>query len=304
MKIAITLGDPAGIGPEIILKALSSVGKKDTFIFGSKKILKKTARDLHLESYYRKIKDLIVDCIKDYSFQYGKPNTRTGRMALASINAALKFNPDILITPPIVKDAIRNSIPEFIGHTEYLGEFFCVKNFAMIGFSGNYRLMFLTTHIPLRSVFRFITAKNISKKLELFNWGLKKYFSIPRPHIGVCAVNPHGFEFSQGEEEKIKEGIKMTKEVSADGPYPADTIFNRNFDGYLTVYHDQAMIFLKSKRDGLNWTLGLPIVRLSPLYGAALDIAGKNIARYSGLVNAIKEGIRLYQRGKRYDKKI
>jgi len=305
MRIGISLGDPAGIGPEIILKALPLLGPlKNLFIFGNKKLLKKTSHDLHLEGHYQRIKDWIIDCVEYHQFQYGKPDAQTGQIALASLRSALASNLDILITPPIVKDAIKRSIPHFIGHTEYLAHFYGIKEFAMVGYYKNYRLMFLTTHLPLRKVFRYINQQHISKKLTLFHQGLKKYFAIALPRIGVCAINPHGFEFSLGEEERIKQGIIAAgvKGILAEGPYPADTIFKRGFDGILTIYHDQAMIFLKSKKDGLNFTLGLPIIRLSPLYGAALDIAGKNIAEYSGIITAIKQGIKLYQRRKRYEK--
>lgn len=138
----------------------------------------------------------------------------------------------------------------------------------------------------------------------LFEYGLKRYFNIPHPSIAVSALNPHGYEFSAGEDELITQAVTIArqKEIDVQGPFPADTLFNRTHDGFLTMYHDQAMIYLKSKKNGLNFTLGLPIIRLSPLYGAALDIAGKGVAEESGLETAIKTGILLYKHARRHEK--
>jgi len=287
MKIGITLGDPSGIGPEIILKAVPQFkNQTNLFIFGNKNILERTAHDLGILERYELIEKDIVDCVKNTKFHYGKPTKETGRAAMQSIDGALKYGVDIVVTPPIVKDAIRSLIPDFIGHTEYLAKYFRVKNFAMVGLWRNKRIMLLTTHVPLRRVAKKITPSNVAQKITLLAQGLKKYFGNRKPSIGVSAFNPHAFEFSLGEDEKIRQGIVMAqrKKINVKGPYPADTLFNRDFDGFLTVYHDQAMVYLKSKKNGLNFTLGLPIIRLSPLYGAALDIAGKNRAEYSGRV--------------------
>lgn len=306
MRIGITLGDPAGIGPEIILKASSKIKNlKHILIFGNKNILKKTAFDLHLLNHYNIIEDNIIDCVENLKFQYGKPTEKTARVSMQSIDTALQHDLDILITTPIVKDVIRRIIPDFIGHTEYLAHFFHIKNFGMLGLAKQKRMMLLTTHVPLRHIFKIITPKAIVQKIALFNWGLKKYFGIENPCIGVCSLNPHAFEFSLGEEEKIKKGIAMAANTGINvlGPFPGDSIFNRTFDGFLAMYHDQAMIYLKSRKDGLNFTLGLPIVRLTPLYGAALDIAGRNKAEVSGFITAIREGIKIFKNARRYEKR-
>lgn len=306
MRIGITLGDPAGIGPEIILKAVPHItDRKNIVIFGNKHMFKKTARDLHLIARYKKIEPNIIDCVANVRFQYGKPTKKTARTALQSIDTALKNKCDILITAPIVKYVMKRIVPDFIGHTEYLAHFFHVKNFGMLGLWKQKRILLLTTHVPLRHIFKIITPKAIAKKIVLLDWGLRKYFGIRKPSIGVCSLNPHAFEFSLGEEERIKEGIDGARNrgINAFGPYPADTLFSRTFDGYLTIYHDQAMIYLKSKTDGLNFTLGLPIVRLSPLYGAALDIAGRNVAEVSGFKTAIKESIKMFKQARKYEAK-
>ncbi len=305
MKIGITLGDPSGIGPEIVIKGVSQISNnKNLSIFGSKTILKKTAKDLRLLSKYHKIENTVIDCVNSVRFQYGRPTKETGQAAIHSIDCALKNEVDILITPPIVKDVIRYTIPGFSGHTEYFARFFRTKKIAMVGLWRMKRIMLLTTHLPLRSVFKKINRNNIFQKIVLLEKGLQKYFGIRKPSIGVSAFNPHSFEFSMGEDEKIEEGIRMAqrKKINAKGPYPTDSLFNRDFDGYLTMYHDQAMIYLKSKKNGLNFTFGLPIIRLSPLYGAALDIAGKNMADVSGLVAAVNQGVIIFKNARKYEK--
>ncbi|UCG91534.1 MAG: 4-hydroxythreonine-4-phosphate dehydrogenase PdxA [candidate division WOR-3 bacterium] len=306
MRIGITLGDPAGIGPEIILKALPKIkDRQNILVFGNRSVLKKTARDFRLIVHYKKIEKNIVDCVDYVKFQYGKPTDKTARIAMQSIDTALQHGCDILVTAPVVKSVIKCAIPDFIGHTEYLAHFFRVKDFGMLGLWKDKRILLLTTHVPLRHIFKMITPKAITKKIVLLDWGLKKYFGIRAPSIGVCSLNPHAFEFSLGEDERIKEGIDLarTRGLNALGPFPADTLFSHIFDGYLTIYHDQAMIYLKSKKNGLNFTLGLPIVRLSPLYGAALDIAGKNVAEVSGFITAIKEGIKIFKQARNYEAK-
>jgi 4-hydroxythreonine-4-phosphate dehydrogenase len=304
MKIGITLGDPAGIGPEIVLKALSIITqRKNIAVFGSRDILRATARDLRLMTHYNNIKDNIIDCVGRTDFRYGRPTAKTGRAAMASIDAALQSGIDILITPPIVKEVIKLRYADFVGHTEYCAHFYGVKQVGMVGLWRDKRIMLLTTHMPLRHIFESITPQSILRAIIFFEHGLKKYFNITNPTIAVCALNPHAFEFSLGEDEKIEKGILRARKkgIRAEGPFPADSIFNRRYDGFLALYHDQAMIYLKSKKDGLNVTLGLPIIRLSPLYGAALDIAGKNKAEVSGLTTAIKTGIHIYRNVKRYE---
>lgn len=301
MKIAVTIGDPSGIGPELILKSLPRFLKYKPLIYGSRQILKTTAQTLELVKNFRLVKDFITDTGSDIKFQFGKPNQKTGKIALDSIKSALEDKPDILITSPIVKSVIKEFQKDFVGHTEYLAEYFNKKNFAMVGIIREKRIMFLTTHLPIADVPGAIKKDKIYKKLLLFDYGLRRYFGIINPRIGVSTLNPHGYEFSYGEEKIIEQGIRLARKkgLNAFGPYPADSLFNKDFDGFFVMYHDQGFIYLKSERGGVNWTLGLPVIRLSPLYGAALDIAGKNIADSAGMVNAIKIGIIMNIKGGR-----
>jgi 4-hydroxy-L-threonine phosphate dehydrogenase PdxA len=305
MRIAITLGDPAGIGPELILRCAPAIAKlRSCVIYGNHAILKKTSQDLKLQQSFKTLQHMIADCTRSLHFCYGKPTKTTGMIAMTSIDRALASEPDILITPPIVKAVIQQSKPGFTGHTEYFARYYRVKRFAMVGLWKKKRIMLLTTHLPLRKVFRFITPETITAKIDLLAWGLKKYFTIRDPSIGVSALNPHGLEFSAGEDERIGAAVARARKagIDAHGPFPADSLFNRRYDGLLTMFHDQAMIYLKSKICGLNFTLGLPIIRVSPLYGAALDIAGRGIAESSGLETAIKMSILLYKNARKYEK--
>lgn len=299
MKIAVTMGDPAGIGPEIILKALPRLAKlKDLSIYASPRILERTARDLGLVKQYQAIRKHVVDCGGPAAFRYGAPDRGTGRAALRSLDRALAARPDILVTAPIVKDAVRRMRPEFTGHTEYLARFYGVRRFGMLGLAGRKRILLVTTHLPLARVCRQVTARRVLDKLILLDRELRRYFTTAAPAIAVSAVNPHAFEFSRGEDERIRRAVLQARQrgIDAAGPFPADSLFNRRYDGFLAMYHDQAMIYLKSRPGGLNVTLGLPVIRLSPLHGAALDIAGQNRARASGLAAAVRTGIGMYCR--------
>jgi 4-hydroxy-L-threonine phosphate dehydrogenase PdxA len=304
VKIGITIGDPAGIGPEMVLRALPRFrGKKSLFVYGNRVMLKKAAQDLHLRSNYKAIEPVIVDATDNISFEYGRSTKKTARIALQSIHAAMESGAEIIITAPIVKATMRLICRNFIGHTEHFAQFFGVRDYAMVGLWKNKRIMLLTIHVPLRRVFRQIDAGKVARKIVFFDHGLRRYFGIQDPAIGVAAVNPHAFEFSLGEDEKIGQAIRLArrKGVQASGPYPADTLFKRQFDGYIAVYHDQAMVYLKSKKDGLNFTMGLPIARLSPLCGAALDIAGQRRAEISGFVAALKTGKIIQKNMRKYN---
>jgi 4-hydroxy-L-threonine phosphate dehydrogenase PdxA len=307
MKFAITIGDPSGIGPEMILKAVPRLRDPGEYsIFGSRQILEKTARDLRVVSSYRHIEPHIVDVIGRMDFEYGRSTRRTARAALQSIQAALESGADIIVTAPIVKATLKKIEPGFIGHTEYFAGFFSVRDYAMTGLWRDKRIMLLTAHLPLRQVFKTINAGVIAERICFFEEGLKRYFGVDNPEIGVSAVNPHAFEFSTGEDEEIRAGIVRAAKrgVRVSGPHSGDALFGRKFDGFVAIYHDQAMVYLKSKRDGLNFTLGLPVVRLSPLCGAAADIAGKGCADVSGFVAAFSAGKRIYANMKRYQKRM
>ena len=307
MRVAITIGDPSGIGPELVLRTLPKLKHLgDCSVYGNRQILERTARDLHLLANYRMIRSRIIDMGGNGRFKYGMSTTSTARAALHSIQGALESGADIIITAPIVKKTMRSIVPGFIGHTEYFADFYDVKDYAMTGLWRKKRIMLLTIHVPLKHVFRQLKADKIAARIHFFQKGLSRYFGIENPEIGVSSLNPHAFEFSLGEDEEIRRGIIRAKRsgIIVSGPYAGDTLFNRIFDGYMAIYHDQAMVYLKSKKDGLNFTLGLPVIRLSPLCGSASDIAGKGCADISGFMAAFNTAKRLYTNMKKYEKRM
>ncbi len=300
--IVISMGDPAGIGPEITLKALKKVRKIHLVVIGSKKVFDKAAHRLQSSCNLKRIDSFeeyqqghaLLDTVKPFEFKFGKPDKNSSAMALESIDQAISFIKQGLarglVTAPISKEGLRFWRRGFIGHTEYLARRFNTRKYGMMGISGDKRVFFLTTHMPLRSVFKFVNKPNIIRSLKILHHGLKTIFRIKNPKIGVANLNPHGFEFSTGEDEKIVAGIRASKQlgIRAFGPLPGDAIFNQQFDGYLAMYHDQGMVYLKSRPDGVNFTLGLPFIRTSPLHGTAFDIAGRNQADAGFMIAAIK----------------
>ncbi|MDH4211604.1 MAG: 4-hydroxythreonine-4-phosphate dehydrogenase PdxA [candidate division WOR-3 bacterium] len=307
VRIGITIGDPSGIGPELVLRTIPKLKHPgDYSVYGNREILNRTARDLRLLGDFNELRSHIIDVSGNTRFKYGVSTASTARAALQSIKGALESGADIIITAPIVKQTMRRIVPGFIGHTEYFAGFFGVSDYAMTGLWRNKRIMLLTIHMPLRHVFRKLKAGTIADRICFFQKGIRRYFGIENPEIGVSALNPHAFEFSLGEDEEIRRGIMQArrKGVRVSGPYAGDTLYNRVFDGYVAIYHDQAMVYLKSKKDGLNFTLGLPVIRLSPLYGSASDIAGKGRADITGFMAAFKTAKRLYANLKKYEKRM
>ncbi len=304
------MGDPAGIGPEIICKATRKLVHINTVIIGSPWIFEKTCKQMGEKFRINVISSFneyqagtaLLDAVTPAKFKFGSPDEKSARMALQSLDQGIALIKrrliDGLVTSPIWKEGIRTFHRKFIGHTEYLAEIFKIKDYAMMGISGEKRILFLTTHIPLCTIFKCITVKNIVARLRLLKSGLEDIFLIKRPRIGVPNLNPHGQEFSAGEDEIIARAIKQAQNegIRAFGPFPADTLFKQKFDGFLAIYHDQGMIFLKSRPYGVNFTLGLPFIRTSPLHGTAFDIAGQNQASPASMIAAIKLTTRLARR--------
>ena len=251
MRVGITIGDPAGIGPEMVLRSVPKLkGLAQYSIFGNSEVLEKTARDLRLLRNYSAIKSNVLEVTENIRFEYGKSTKMTACVALQSIQSALEAGMDMIVTAPIVKATMRLVIPGFIGHTEYFARFFGVHDYGMTGIWQDKRIMLLTTHLPLRHVFRKLQVSNICEKIIFLERGLRRYFGIDRPGIAVSAVNPHSFEFSMGEDEEIREAILKAKKkgIEVSGPFPADTLFGRQFDGFIAIYHDQAMVYLNQRR--------------------------------------------------------
>lgn len=306
MKIGITIGDVNGVGPEVIIKALSNDKILEAFtpiIYGSSKVMsyhKNIVKDSQLQFHH--ISDAVkaaakkvnvLNCWEDnVNITIGKLTEEGGRYAKMAIEKAgqdLKDGHiDALVTAPINKAAMKLAKFEYPGHTEYFENLFGNQG-LMLMVSDNLRIGLATNHIPLSEVTSKITKELIVKKVKVFEESLKVDFGVDRPNIAVLGLNPHaGDEGTIGEqEEKIIRPaiIEMKKSgIIVSGPYPADGFFGsgnfKKFDGVLAMYHDQGLVALKSMTfgGGVNYTAGLKGIRTSPDHGTAYDIAGTNEA--------------------------
>ena len=315
-KVGISIGDINGVGPEIIMKALSDnriLLDCTPVIYGSSKVFSHFRKILNdLEFNYQSCKDasaavnrkinLVNVWDEEVVFETGQVTENGGKYALQSLDRATQDlaagKIDVLVTAPISKEAMAKSGFKFPGHTEYLADLSGEAEALMLMVSGALRVALVTTHIALKEVHSTLTKDKIVSKIKAFEASLKKDFGIIRPKIAVLGLNPHAGEngkMGQEEQELIAPAINQARaeQILAFGPYPADGFFGsrtRNeFDGILAMYHDQGLTAFKalSFEDGVNYTAGLPIVRTSPDHGTAFDIAGKNQASEHSLRNAI-----------------
>ncbi|MCS7259131.1 MAG: 4-hydroxythreonine-4-phosphate dehydrogenase PdxA [candidate division WOR-3 bacterium] len=306
--LGITIGDPAGIGPEVVLKSLSFLSQKSSpkiiknfIVIGNRKLLKQAYKKfINTHPAFNFDELFVADAFEDFSFNYGVVQKQCGVATMLQLNFAtylLKTKQiNAVITAPVSKEALRLAGFPFEGQTEYFAKEFGVENYGMLIWTEKVKIILVTIHMPLSDVSDLLTSQNIFQKILLLNHYLKTAENISRPRIGVLAFNPHGFEFTKGEEQKILSAIKkaQAKKINALGPIPADSAFLPNnkyrFDGYVAMYHDQGLLAAKliSWGGGVNLTWGLPFIRTSPLHGVAFDIAGKNIANINSMVNALK----------------
>ncbi len=298
-RIGITLGDVAGIGPEIVIKALEKMSRElnDLTIIGPLSILRATQMMLSRNFALPRVVDT-----GNFEFEFGKVQRSSGEAAITALEQGIKLIKDgaidALVTSPINKRAVQIVRPSFTGHSEFLAEASGVEDVLMIAHSPYSSFAFVTTHQPLASVPGMITTELVISKLRLYDDFLSKFHSRPA-RIAVLALNPHAGEFSRGEDDLIAEAIAKAREgrIDADGPFPADTmhLHMEEVDGFLCQYHDQGMIPAKllARGEGVNITWGLPFVRTSPLHGTAFDIAGKDKADPSSLIAAIRMAERL-----------
>lgn len=321
LVIGISLGDYNGIGPEVILKALqyNQLQKLCTpVIYGSMRILNRYRNLLNLKDWNlngaqtigqisHKLTNVIT-CWPDQNedIQPGQVTPEAGRAAFACLQRAvddLKDGKlDALVTAPINKYNIQSEEFTFPGHTEYLAQEFGVSDNLMFMVSETLRVGVVTGHVPLGQVRQNITRERISQKLTLMMQSLKQDFGIEKPKIAVLGLNPHaGEEGLLGNEEQdiIKPLLTelLNKGQLVFGPYPADGFFGtgsyRKFDAVLAMYHDQGLIPFKAIafEEGVNFTAGMSVVRTSPDHGTAYDIAGKDLADETSMLQAIYTAI-------------
>jgi 4-hydroxythreonine-4-phosphate dehydrogenase len=323
IKVGITIGDAAGIGPEIIMKTFSDdrLFKQFTpIVYGNPRVFSYYKKALELEKFqYSSVKNyynLNTNSLnifpvwnEEFSIVAGEPNAETGKYALKSIQAACEAlknkEIDVLVTAPINKNVIHSNEFPFAGHTEYLQDFFGAKDNLMFLVAEEIKIGLVTNHLPIQEVAKNITKDKIIRKINLMSQSLREDFRIEKPKIAVLGLNPHaGDNGLIGTEDKdiifpaVQEAKKQN--ILVFGPYPADGFFAahnyKNFDGILAMYHDQGLIPFKyiAGEDGVNFTAGLNIVRTSPDHGTAENIAGKGIANETSFRNAIYNAIDIY----------
>lgn len=321
LLIGITMGDPCGIGPEIILKSLHSptIRKSAQYvIIGNQRVFDLTARDLDLPVSYQKISHLPdkdsthpvslinIGNVNSGLMKQKKPTAEGGDLSvqcvIRGINLALSGHVDALVTAPICKEAIHLGGYGYPGHTEMLQIFSGVKRVVMLMVGGKLRVAFATTHIALKEVPQSITVDNILGTIIITDNHLKQFFGIKRPKLAVCGLNPHAGEegiFGDEERKVIIPAIERARKkgVDCDGPVSADTIYYKAIkngcDAVVALYHDQGAIPLKlhAFETGVNITLGIPFIRTSPDHGTAYDIAGKGVANPHSMMEAIKMAV-------------
>jgi 4-hydroxythreonine-4-phosphate dehydrogenase len=300
--LGITVGDPAGIGPEIILKALERKPRLRPRIIGPRGVF-----ELEQQRLGTKVDlSLVDDSVEGPGrYRYGKPQRLCGSTALLALEMGvyrlLQGQIGALVTAPVSKEALRLAGFRWPGQTEFLAERLGSKRHTMLAWTPEFKVVFVTLHEPLARVSRHVTAAAVAEKAELLDRFLLDS-GVKRPRICVLAFNPHAAEFSLGEERRIAAGIARARKagINAIGPVPADAAVSsvtrsQTFDGYVAMYHDQAMIPAKllGRDQGVNLTLGLDYVRTSPLHGVAFDIAGKGVASPGSMLSAIRLARRL-----------
>lgn len=316
--IGITMGDPAGIGPEIIVKALTDqriysvcrpvvLGDSErltsSFRFTSEKLcLNPISNPADALSEPGKIDLLALSRLDKGSVLPGVPTIEGGKSMVKYILKAIEMaqNNSIgaMVTCPISKVLMHEAGFKFDGHTQLIAHETGTKDYVMMLAGAKLRVTLVTIHCALKDVPGLLTIEDIMKTITITADALKRDFGIQKPKIAVTALNPHAGEsglFGQEEADIILPAIQETQQkgYAVEGPFPADTLFYRAvtgaFDAVVTMYHDQGLIPLKLLHfsDGVNITLGLPIIRTSVDHGTAYDIAGKGTADPSSLKSAI-----------------
>lgn len=296
-KILVTMGDPAGIGPYITLKALSqmSLKGKDISIIGDKSVLSRY-------SEYERVKDSvdIIDLDNASKIQASKPSKKSGKAAAEYLQKAVdlikKDSSYALVTAPVSKEYISQAIGVFVGHTEFLAQAFGVKNVVMMMTGKNMNVVLLTRHVFIRDISNALCSDDINTTVKIVGEALKSRFKIKEPKMAFCSVNPHaGIEtFLENEELVILKAIEpLIHDYKLFGPYPSDTLFvnPKRFDVIFAAYHDQAMIPFKMKEfsAGVNATLGLPFFRASPAHGTAFELANRtDLVDHRSMLAAIR----------------
>ena len=308
------MGDPAGIGGEIILRALPELCRNSIpVIVGDFRVIDQLASRLfqHRRLNFKGLGEArageaeFMDLgIMTSDVQFGSVDPMHGHAAHSYIIEALKLvflnDASAIVTCPINKTSINLAGIRFVGHTELLAHYAGVTDYVMMMAARAFRVSLVTIHIPVRAVPAEITVQRVFKCIALTDASLKEYFRIEAPRIKVCGLNPHAGE--QGvigdEEERIREAIARARSLAihVEGPFPADTLFHKiDCDAYIAMYHDQGLIPVKTMDFArtVNITLGLPFIRTSVGHGTGFDIAGTGKADPTSFIEAYRTAERM-----------
>jgi 4-hydroxythreonine-4-phosphate dehydrogenase len=295
------MGDPSGVGAEIIALALKKVRLSAEFIvIGDKWVFEKSQK-AKVKSIKYKFIDL--ENVSHKNFAFGKIRSEYGRASIEYLDKAMelikKREIDCLVTAPISKEAINLAGFKYSGHTEYFAQKSNTKDFAMLLVNRQLKISLVTRHTPILKVPLELSKEIIYNTVRLTYKSLQDLFLIKKPRLVVCGLNPHASDnglIGQEENRIIKPVLANLKNTikHIDGPKSADIAileaYQKKYDCVIAMYHDQALIPLKllGKSTGVNLTLGLSFIRTSPLHGTAFDIAGTNLADPASLIEAIK----------------
>ena len=322
--IGITMGDPLGIGPEVIVKALSDPEIRSLarfVIFGLHDVLELAADQAELppiwwrEPYEGAVRvgtgvlladfdDLTLGRINGYR----GPDEAAGRASVRFVDEAIRHAKagtlDAIVTAPICKESWQLARQHYAGHTDLLARRFDTRRVSMMFSAGDLRVALASDHVPLFELRNRFTIGLVHQPIDLLDRALREWFGVANPRIGVLGLNPHAGENGHlgDEEERIIEPamtLARTSAIRVTGPLPADTAFTpevlAQFDGIVAMYHDQGLIPVKMRafHSAVNITLGLPILRTSPDHGTAFNIAGKNRANAGSMPEAIRLAVKL-----------
>jgi 4-hydroxythreonine-4-phosphate dehydrogenase len=315
------MGDPAGVGPEVALRACFSRQRAFPFralLIGDAAVWRSTARRLGLANELAGGKRgpalIEVSSLEAVDRRPGKPTAKGAEAAYQAILRGVALvqsgGADAVVTAPVSKRAIQALGYDFPGHTEVIARLAGNAEVRMMMAGAKLRVVLVTTHIALRDVAFALREESVVRTAEIAADALRFHFRLRRPRLALAGLNPHAGEggaFGDEESRVLEPAIARARErkIRLDGPFPADTVFHRacrgEFDAVISLYHDQGLTPFKLLHfhDGVNVTLGLPFPRTSPDHGTAYEIAGKGIADPASMASAIRLAAEMGSRRRR-----
>ena len=298
VRLAITLGDPRGIGPEIVAAVLAGGVDAEITLIGSREQIATIPADHRIATGSWRAADGVARAAAvDAGLVSGRAVEQAARLALSG-------EVDAIVTGPVEKHALHLAGFPFPGHTEWLAHLAGGCDVAMMLASDRLRVVLVTTHVAFRDVPLLLTTDRIVRTGQVTRTALQRHFAIAEPRLALCALNPHAGEQGLFGDEEARVLAPAAERLGAAGPLPADTVFVRamrgEFDAVLAPYHDVGMVAIKvaSFGSGVNVTLGLPFIRTSPDHGTAIDIAGTGRADASSMRAAVRLAIDLAARSR------